>query len=148
MEKPEIIKGDTHTDSRGKISFVNDFDMSDVKRFYAIENAHTEVKRGWRGHRIEKRWFNAIAGSFSVKLVKIDDWLNPSSNLPIENFIISAINNEILYIPSGYASCIQAIETESRLIVFANFDIANAPNDDYLFREDYFESTYKLVTGS
>ena len=67
----ETIKGGIAKDRRGHIKLVNDFDMSLVKRFYIISNANTEVVRGWRGHRVEERWFYALKGSFVFFLLKL-----------------------------------------------------------------------------
>ena len=36
MSEIKIIEGGIFTDSRGRISHVNDLDMSEVARFYAI----------------------------------------------------------------------------------------------------------------
>lgn len=48
-----IIQWGVAKDQRGQIRFVNDFDMSLVKRFYIIKNLDTELVRGWRAHKIE-----------------------------------------------------------------------------------------------
>jgi dTDP-4-dehydrorhamnose 3,5-epimerase len=138
MEVPEIISGGSHTDTRGTITFFNDFDMSQVKRFYVIENASTNVKRGWRGHKIEQRWFSVSEGAFNVRLVQIDNWEAPDKNLPVTEYLLSAENTEVLHIPVGYASCVQAAQSHSKLIVFADYGVDHASNDNYLFPEDYF----------
>ncbi|RZK01434.1 MAG: sugar epimerase, partial [Flavobacterium sp.] len=78
---PQIIKGGSHTDERGTICFQNDFDMSAIKRFYVIKHLSSEVERGWRGHKIEQRWFYVVKGIFRISIVKIDDWTNPSETL-------------------------------------------------------------------
>lgn len=44
--KLQNIRGGIAKDHRGQIRFVNDFDMSLVKRFYIIKNADTEIVRG------------------------------------------------------------------------------------------------------
>ena len=40
-EQIAIISGNIHVDARGSIKFINDFDMTAIKRFYIIENADT-----------------------------------------------------------------------------------------------------------
>lgn len=92
------IKGGIAQDERGGIRFVNDFDMTPIKRFYIIKNADTTLVRGWRGHRIEQRWFYALSGSFSVAIVKIDNWESPSPTLVVENFILTANDHQVLFI--------------------------------------------------
>jgi Holliday junction resolvasome RuvABC DNA-binding subunit len=37
--QPKLIKGVQHRDERGKIKYNNEFDASEVKRMYTIENA-------------------------------------------------------------------------------------------------------------
>lgn len=139
MFRPTLIKGGSHTDQRGTISFFNDFYMQQVKRFYYIENAGTQSLRGWRGHKIEQRWFNVCSGAFLVRLIHIDNWETPDQRLPVEEFLLHVKDNMVLHIPAGYASCIQALEDHSKLIVFADYDLEHAKLDDYLFPVDYFK---------
>ena len=135
---PNIIKGGSHTDQRGTISFVNDFDMGQVKRFYVIDHPNTEVIRGWRGHKIEQRWFHVAKGVFTIDLVKIDDFDSPSVDLPVTQFKLFAKDTEILHVPAGYASSIQALAANSKVIVFADYGVENAPLDDFLYPVNYF----------
>lgn len=139
MAAPKIIAGGKHTDQRGKVFFNNEFDASQVKRVYIIENADTNIVRAWQGHRIEQRWFSAIAGAFIVKLIKIDNWQKPSPDLPAEPFKLYAEPFAVLHIPAGYVSSIQALEEKSRLLVMANTFLGEG-NDEYRFPVDYFNS--------
>ncbi|KKX51752.1 hypothetical protein, partial [Sphingobacterium sp. IITKGP-BTPF85] len=66
----DFIKGGIAKDGRGQIRFVNDFEMSLVKRFYIIKNLDLTLVRGWRAHRIEQRWFYVLSGSFAIDTVK------------------------------------------------------------------------------
>ena len=134
----ETIKGGVAKDARGQIRFVNDFDMSLVKRFYIIKNGDTELIRGWRAHRIEQRWFYVLSGSFELNIVKIDNWDNPSANLAIETLILSTENLEVLHLPIGYGTALRALEDNSELLVFADHGIEHAPLDDYTWDADYF----------
>lgn len=135
---PTIIQGGIHNDQRGSIRFFNEFDMQPIKRFYIIEHTDTETIRAWRAHQIEQRWFQVTHGIFKIQLVKIDNWENPDRNLPKEEFIISAQDNQVLHIPKGFASSIQALESNSKVIVFADYGIENAKLDDHLYPVDYF----------
>jgi len=138
LQKVKVISGGHHVDARGEVTFVNEFDMSQVKRFYRIKHFDTETIRGWRAHKIEQRWFHVFNGTFMVKLVKIDNWENPSSNLDQHKFILKATDISVFHIPVGYASSLQAMEENSEMIVFADYPIEHAKNDDYLFPSDYF----------
>lgn len=134
----DFIKGGIAKDHRGQIRFVNDFDMSLVKRFYIIKNTDTELIRGWRAHRMEQRWFYVLSGSFELSLVKIDDWDNPSKDLKVDQEILKAEDQQVLHVPVGYGTAFKALEEGSELLVFADYGIENAKNDDYIWSVDYF----------
>lgn len=136
----KLIEGGIVQDQRGQISFVNDFDMSQVKRFYIIENANTELVRGWRGHRIEQRWFYVMSGIFELDLIQIDNWDSPSVDLPVEKIILSSKDIQVLHIPVGYCTAFRALEDDSKLLVFADSGIKNASKDDYTWTLDYFKN--------
>lgn len=134
------IAGGVAKDHRGQIRFVNDFDMAQVKRFYIIKNADTDLIRGWRAHRIEQRWFYVLSGSFALDLIQIDNWENASPDLPVEKRILKAEEHEVLHVPVGYGTAFQALEPESELLVFADYGIENAKNDNYTWPVDYFKN--------
>jgi len=133
------IIGGVAKDHRGRIRFVNDFDMTQVKRFYIIKNTDTELIRGWRAHRMEQRWFYVLSGSFAVDLIQIDNWENASPDLPIEKRILRADEQQVLHVPVGYGTAFQALESESELLVFADYSIENVKHDDYTWPLDYFK---------
>ena len=134
---PKIIKGDSHTDERGTLFYNNDFDVSEVKRIYLIENANTEFIRAWQGHKIEQRWFSAVSGSFKIILIKVDNWQNPSKNLEKLTFVMNAEKLEVLHVPQGYVSCIQELEQGSKLLVMANYLLGEI-KDEFRYDTDYF----------
>jgi dTDP-4-dehydrorhamnose 3,5-epimerase-like enzyme len=136
---PKIITGNSHSDTRGTLCYNNDFDASAIKRMYVIDNATTEIIRAWQGHRIEQRWFSTIQGSFEIKLIEVDDWENPSKNVAVHSFILSAIRLDVLHIPQGYISSIQALEPEAKLLVMADYLLGEI-NDEYRFDADYFKN--------
>ena len=138
MGELNFIQGGIAKDDRGQIRFVNEFDLSLVKRFYIIKNADTELIRGWRAHRIEQRWFYVLSGSFSVDLVKIDNWENPDPKLPIENVVLHAKDMKVMHVPAGYGTSFRALEEESELLVYADYPVSHASLDDYTWEEDYF----------
>jgi dTDP-4-dehydrorhamnose 3,5-epimerase-like enzyme len=138
MEAPRLINGGKHSDERGTLCFINEFDMAQVHRMYTISHPNTNIIRGWRGHKIEQRWFMATKGTFKVKLIKIDDWTCPNTNLPQAIFILKATEFAVLHVPKGYASSLQAEEKNAELIVFADCKIDEAGTDNYLFPVGYF----------
>ena len=134
----KTIKGGIAEDHRGQLKYINEFDMSPVKRFYIISNANTEVVRGWRGHRVEKRWFYALKGSFVFDFVKIDDWENPTADLTVQSKTIKDVDHSILYVPNGFAFAFKALEPDSQVMVYADHGLEHAAIDDYTFPVDYF----------
>ena len=123
MQKPAFISGGSHSDERGVISFINDFEFDGVKRFYSIEHSDIQAIRAWQAHKQEKKWFYAVAGSFVIAWVKIDDWENPDYRLKADYELVASKNSRILHLPGGYANGSRALEPHSKLIVFSNFTI-------------------------
>ena len=140
MKDLTFIQGGSSQDERGQIRFVNDFDMSLIKRFYIIKNANTELVRGWRGHCIEQRWFYVISGSFKVKFVKINDWGDPNPMLPVKNVELRNEDMKVLHMPAGYASALIAMEPNSELLVYADYPLSHAAFDDYTWPAEYFKN--------
>lgn len=140
MGELSFIQGGIAKDERGQIRFVNEFDMSLIKRFYIIQNADTALIRGWRAHRVEQRWFYVLSGSFNVDLVKIDDWENPDPSLPVENVILNAADMKVLHVPAGYGTAFRALESNSELLVYADYPVSHASLDDYTWKFDYFKN--------
>ena len=108
INEPHIIEGGNHIDTRGRINFVNDFDMSNIKRLYYTEHFSIDVVRAWQAHIVEKRWFLCIEGEFIIKLVKIDNFISPSEELKVYEFLIKADYPQVLFIPEGFANGFQA----------------------------------------
>lgn len=144
MPIPTIITGSCHHDERGTLSFVNDFVMTQVKRFYLISHPDCDIVRAWQGHQYEQKWFCVVEGSFKVVLVKPDDWLNPSTNLvPIE-FTLSVNPLQVLHIPGGYANGFKALEPHSKLIVYSDSSLKESESDNFRFKSDYWFDWKKI----
>ena len=135
---PKIISGNCHSDPRGSLFYNNDFDASAIKRFYIIENQNVDFIRAWQGHKIEQRWFSAVQGSFKIKLIKIDNWEQPSRELRVVEYIIKSEKMDVLFVPSGYVNSIQSLEEGSKLLAMTDY-LMGEVNDEYRFKADYFE---------
>ena len=135
---PRIITGGSHSDTRGTVRFNNSFDATAIKRVYLIENKETTFVRGWQGHRIEQRWFSVLQGSFKIQLIAIDNWENPSRDLKHFSFIINAEVLDVIHVPKGYVSSIQALEKGAKLLVMADY-LLGTIQDEYRFDIDYFK---------
>ena len=135
---PRIITGGSHSDTRGTVRFNNSFDATAIKRIYLIENNETIFVRGWQGHRIEQRWFLVLQGSFKIELIAIDNWENPSKGLKLLSFIVNAETLDVLHVPQGYVSSIQAFKEGAKLLVMADYLLGEV-QDEYRFDIDYFK---------
>ena len=134
-----IIPGGNHKDNRGTITFNNDFDASAIKRIYTIQNENTSIIRAWQGHKIEKRWFSAIKGSFEIKLIKIENWENPDKNSEVSTIILNDKNLDTLCVPNGYISSIQALEENSKLLAMSDYQLGEI-NDECKFEPNFFNT--------
>lgn len=130
---PILIEGGSHVDGRGKVSFINQFDMSLVKRIYYTEHFSKSIVRAWQAHKIEKRWFLCTQGTFKVKLVKIDDFENPSEKLKVYEYNLSSDKPEVLYVPNGFANGFKAEENNSKLMIFADYAMGVNEKDQFKF---------------
>lgn len=139
-KQPKLITGGKHIDERGQLDFINDFDMSAIKRVYFTTHFDIDVIRAWQGHKIESRWFICIKGSFKVKLVAIDDWDNPSENLRIDKYTLSDNEPAALYIPDGYVNGFKAIEQNSKLMIMSNYGLNEIVNDQVRFDKNKWDS--------
>lgn len=136
---PMMIPGGLFHDHRGTITYNNSFDATAIKRIYAIENTSTDFVRGWQGHTIEQRWFAALTGRFSISVVVLDDFISPSSKLPVHKFELSAESLSYLHIPAGCVTAIQALEQNSKLLVLADYMLGET-NDECRYPIDYFSN--------
>ena len=133
MSEIKIIKGGIAQDHRGQISHVNSLDMDDIKRFYVIHHDSTEVIRAWHAHQFEKKWFYCVKGSFTLALVRVDNWENPSSNLRPEIFHLTADCSEVICVPEGYANGLKATIPDSIMLVYSNKILDEAVKDSWRY---------------
>jgi dTDP-4-dehydrorhamnose 3,5-epimerase-like enzyme len=135
---PQLLKGNSHEDSRGTLVYNNAFDATAVKRIYVIENKNIDFVRAWQGHQIEQRWFSAVNGSFKIGLIAIDDWNRPSKKSERLEFVLDSEKLDVLHIPAGYVSSIQSLEAGAKLLVMADYLLGEL-EDEYRYESGYFE---------
>ncbi|MFD1601618.1 WxcM-like domain-containing protein [Flavobacterium artemisiae] len=136
---PKLIQGGHFSDHRGSISYVNDFTFDDIERFYVISNSDENPIRAWQGHKLDSKNFYCIVGSFRIHFVKIDDWENPSKDLPIETILVSESDSKVVHIPAGYANAIESLESNSKLISFSTLPLTKAAEDDVRYESNYWQ---------
>ena len=135
--KPTLISGNYHQDERGQLFYNNDFVLTIIKRMYVIENSSIDINRAWQGHQIEQRWFSALQGSFKIQLIAIDNWEKPNVSLLRLEYILKSETLDVLKVPAGYVSSIQALEEKSKLVVMSDYHLGEL-NDEFRYSTDYF----------
>ena len=131
--KPFIINGDLSVDARGELMFVNQFNMKLVKRFYVVSNHKQGFIRAWHAHKIESKYVFIVNGTALISTVQIDNWDDPSNDLTVDKFVLTAKKPSILYIPSGYANGFKTLSTETKIIFFSTSTLKDSIDDDYRF---------------
>lgn len=134
--KPELMEGSVHRDARGQLAYVNDFGFEGVKRFYTLTHADTAVLRAWQGHRRETKHFYVSQGAFLIGLVQPDDWEQPSADLAVLRYTLTADHPAVLRVPGGYANGFRALEAGSVLTIFSDMDV-DASNADLVRFDPY-----------
>ena len=133
MADVKIIDGEIFRDHRGQISSLNAFRFPGVERFYFIHHPDASVIRGWHGHQYEKKWFYCVRGAFTIGLVEIDDWENPSPDLKAQKYHLTDQESRIICVPEGYANCIKASIPGSILLVFSGKTLPEAYSDSWRY---------------
>ena len=135
---PYLIKGGKASDDRGSLQFINDLDLSNMKRFYIVRNYDINFIRAWHAHKFESKYVMCLHGSAKICAVKIDNFQNPSKSLEVHKFFIDQHTPEILVIPNGFANGFISLEYNTRLIFFSDKTLKESIDDDYRYPFDYW----------
>lgn len=127
---PNIIPGELFKDNRGRLFSCNQFDMSSVKRMYIIENFDSNYIRGWKGHKIETRWFCATKGNIIINTILISDLENSNPSPNVNTFKLSEDNLNILEVPPGFATSIKQYLNGDRICVFADYELGESDDEN------------------
>jgi dTDP-4-dehydrorhamnose 3,5-epimerase len=132
MKNPKIILGGIAVDDRGSVSFVNDFNFSDIKRFYMVENHRVGFIRAWHGHEKEGKYVFVAKGAALIGAVEMN------SSDP-KKFILSDKSPRILFIPPGYANGFKTLEEGTRIIFYSTSTLEESLGDDIRFSFDHWD---------
>lgn len=124
------VEGKTAMDNRGKVTFVNDFDMTDVKRFYVVEN-WGGIVRAWHGHKKEAKYVYVASGSAKILLMDMDTG-------EVQERYLSADQPKVLYVPPGQYNGSQSLENGTKIFYFSTSTLDESVADDY--RKEYADS--------
>ncbi|MBE0650616.1 MAG: WxcM-like domain-containing protein [Bacteroidales bacterium] len=136
MEIPELIEGGFFVDERGELEYVNDFDLSSIKRMYIIRHPEKKIIRAWQGHRVEHKYFKCIKGSFVVAWKKVDDFSKPDDQNKVEFVLLKKKINQVLSIPPGYVNGLKALEDNSEILIFSDRYLKESGDDQIKFEKD------------
>jgi len=141
MNKPELIEGNVFVDDRGELSFLNDFSwLTNVKRYYIVENHEKGFIRAWHGHKKEKKYVQVISGCAMICAVKLDLLENCKNKFyeidDYSKFILSEKKPSILSIPEGYANGFMTLKENTKIIFFSTSTLEESKNDDYRYDWD------------
>lgn len=137
--QPVLIAGGLAVDDRGELAFVNDFHFEGVKRFYSVSNHRAGFIRAWHGHKREAKYVTAVSGAALVGAVRIDNWEQPSRELPVDRFVLSAHRPAVLYIPAGYANGFMSLSADLKLVFFSTSGLDESQGDDFRFDSRYWD---------
>ncbi len=127
-----IYKGDSYTDERGILKFVNDFDFKNIKRFYQISNHKLNYIRAWHGHKNETKYFYVAKGSILLGQVNLD-------NEEIKKFILTDNKPTIVKIPKNHANGFMNLSEDTLVFIFSDKTLDESKNDDIRFPHDKWD---------
>lgn len=133
------IDGGLAVDDRGQVSFVNDFDFLEVKRFYMVSNHKAGFIRAWHAHKKEAKYVLVVTGAAVVGAVKIDDWDKPSKKSEVHRYVLSEKKPAVLYIPAGYANGFMSLTKDAQIIFFSTSSLEDSLNDDIRYDSRYWD---------
>jgi dTDP-4-dehydrorhamnose 3,5-epimerase-like enzyme len=128
--EPRLLEGAVAVDDRGTVSFVNDFDLAAVRRFYTVSNHRQGFVRAWHAHRDERKYVTVLRGSALVCCVPIDDWDNPSTDQPVSRFVLSELKPSVVEIPEGYANGFMSLTDDVSVMFFSSSTLEESHGDD------------------
>lgn len=132
-QNPELIRGQRAIDDRGAVGFVNDFAFAGVKRFYTVTNHGAGFVRAWHGHKHEAKFCTAVSGALLVCCIAIDDWSEPSADLPIHRFVLSEHAPAVLHVPPGYVNGFMSLTGDAKIMFFSTSTLEESMKDDIRF---------------
>lgn len=141
QERPKIIEGKLFADDRGYLSFVNDFDFKDVKRFYIVENHEKGFVRAWHGHQKEAKYVHVIKGSAVVAAVSMD--CCDSFSTP-DRFVLTEKIPKILYIPPGYYNGFMNLTEDTKILFYSTSTLQQSAKDDTRLDWNYIPDFWKV----
>jgi dTDP-4-dehydrorhamnose 3,5-epimerase len=122
----KLINGGLAADDRGFVRFVNDFNFSDVKRFYHVSNHEQGFIRAWHGHKNESKYVYVSKGTALIGIVNLE-------TEELKKFILTDKKPSVLFIPKNSANGFMTLEKDTDLIFFSTSTLEQSLDDDIRF---------------
>ncbi len=123
MNEIKIFNGGLSVDDRGSVGFVNDFDFSNVKRFYHVNNHNKGYIRAWHGHKKEGKYVYVSSGTALIGVVDME-------TEEIKKFILTSKQPKVLYIPPNNFNGFKSLEENTSIIFFSTSTLEESHGDD------------------
>ncbi|MBI4180436.1 MAG: dTDP-4-dehydrorhamnose 3,5-epimerase family protein [Chloroflexi bacterium] len=138
-DEVQLIEGGLAVDDRGTVSFVNDFNFANIKRFYTVTNHKAGFVRAWHAHRHEIKYVTVLKGAAIIGAVKIDNWGKPSKDSKAYRYVLSSDKPAVVYIPPEYANGFMSLTKDTILIFFSTATLEESRNDDVRYDAHYWD---------
>lgn len=136
LEKdPILIDCSKYIDDRGILTFCNNFNLKNVKRFYQIFNFNTDVIRAFHGHMFEAKYVYLPKGAAIFIIAKLID-KNTIDKSSMKKYVLSSDKPVILYIPPGYVNGFRFLTKDTLTMFFSTATLEESSSDDYRFPPD------------
>lgn len=128
-------------DDRGVLSFIDNVDLSRVKRLYAVENFSTYTVRALHGHMHEEKFVIVVKGSIILVTAKINFVQADPEQKPypsdIKRFVLSDKKLSIHHIEAGRMNGFRALEPDTKVLFFSTSTLDESMSDDIRWDWDY-----------
>ena len=125
----KILNGGISVDDRGSVRFVNEFNFTNVKRFYQIENHRSGFIRAWHGHKKEGKYVYVSSGTALIGVVDME-------TEEISKYILSSKQPKVLFIPPNYYNGFKNLEENTSIIFFSTSTLDESLGDDIRMPHD------------
>jgi dTDP-4-dehydrorhamnose 3,5-epimerase-like enzyme len=125
--------GDLAVDDRGSVAFVNEASLDGFVRFYLVRNNVRYFVRAWHGHKRERKMVSVLSGAALICCVKVDDWTNPSTDVPVYRFVLSAEKPAVVSIPPGFVNGSMSLKDETAICYFSDATLDDTRSDDFRY---------------
>lgn len=119
----KLLNGGVAVDDRGAVTFVNDFDFKDVKRFYMVQNHSKNFIRAWHGHKKEGKYVFVAKGTILLGVM-------PINGGKANTYILSDKNPQVLFIPPNFYNGFKTLTDDARIIFYSTSTLEESKNDD------------------